>query len=316
MRRVIPILLIASVSGVLASGETAPTVAGSSYVLGADDQLTIRGVDIDEFADKPVQVGQDGLITLPLVGTLKAGGMTVRDFEIELRQKLGTVIKNPQVSVTVTDYRSQPVSVLGAVNTAGVHQLKGYKTLTEVLSLAGGVRQDAGYRIKIVRRSEYGMIPLAGAHRDESGNFSVAEVNLKDVLDAKNPDENIIICPRDVITVPRAEMVYVIGEVTKSGGFVLNDNESVSILQALALAGGLKATAAPKRARVLRPSPDGKTKTELAVDVNRILEGRAHDVPLKSDDVLFVPVNGPKMAGLRAAEAAINIGTGIVIWRR
>jgi polysaccharide export outer membrane protein len=283
-------------------------------VLGPDDQITIRGVGIEEIADKPAQIGRDGLVTLPMVGSLTAGGLTVRQFEAALTAKLSEFIRNPQISVMVTEYRSQPVSVLGAVNKAGVHQLQGSKTLTEVLSLADGIRPDAGYRIRIVRRSEWGAIPLPDAHPDETGHFSIGEVNLKDVLAAKKPEENIRICPYDVITVPTAELVYVIGQVNKAGGFVLNENESVSVLQALALAGGLSGSAAPKKARIIRPAAGGEAKVELPVDVSRILTGQAADMPLKADDILFIPLNAPKQVAIRAVEAAINIGTGVAIY--
>jgi len=311
------ILLWISIPGLIAqSAALLPDGQASSYVLGPDDQIVIHGIDIDEIAEKPVQVGQDGQISLPLLGTIRVGGCTVRELEAALRLKLSAIIRSPQVSITVTEFRSQPVSVLGAVNNAGVHQLRGSKTLTEVLSMAGGVRQDAGYRVNVVRKAEWGKIPLSNAHSVESGKYSVAEINLKHILAASSPDDNIRICPEDVITVPRGELVYVVGEVTKPGGFVLNDNESVTVLQALALAGGLRAGASPKAARVLRPIDGGKRKTEVAVDLKKILSGRSPDTPLKADDILFVPVNVPKLAGLRAAEAAINIGTGLVIWRQ
>lgn len=286
----------------------------SGFVLGPEDQITIRGADIEEIADKPFQVGEDGLIALPMVGVIKAGGLSVREFEEALEAKLGEVIRHPQVSVTVTSYGSWPVSILGSVNNAGVHQLKGSKTLTEALSIAGGLRSDAGYKIKIVRSNECNAKPMPNAHRDISGDFSVAEINLTDILNAKNPEDNVRICPHDVITVPRAEMVYVVGEVEKSGGFVLNDNESLSVLRALALAGGLRTAAAPSKAKVIRQLAGG-TKTEVPVDLKKVLSGDAPDLPLKADEILFIPVNVPKMAGLRAAEAAINIGTGVAIWR-
>jgi len=293
--------------------EGAPESSG--YVLGPDDQLAISGLEIDEIAGKPLQVGLDGVVTLPMIGPVKAGGLTVREFEAALKTKLAEVIRHPVVSVTVTEFRSQPISVLGAVNNAGVHQLRGMKTLTEALSLAGGVRPDAGYRIKIVRQAEWGMLPLPGAHPDESGRFSVGEVNLKDVLEAKNPDENIRIMPHDVITVPRAEMVYVMGEVPKQGGFVLNENESMSVLQAVSLAGGLKVSAAPKKARILRPNPDGKERSEIHFDLKRLLSAQGKDIQLQADDILFIPLDGPKVVSMRVVETAVSIGTGVIIWR-
>jgi polysaccharide export outer membrane protein len=289
--------------------------AAAVYRLGPDDQFVLHGVDIDEIAEKPLQVGQDGTVSLPLIGTVHAGGMTVLEFEAALNAKLSAIIRKPQVSITVTDLRSQPVSVLGAVNNAGVHQLRGTKMLTEVLALAGGVRTDAGYRINIVRQKEWGPIPLPNAHPDESGSFSVAEVNLKAILAATSPKENIRIFPHDVITVPRAELVYVVGQVVRSGGFVLNDNESITVLQALALAGGLSPNAGVRNARVLRPKPGSSERIEIAVNLNQVLAGKLPDTQMKADDILFIPNNLPKAATLRALEASIQIGTGLVIWR-
>ena len=284
-------------------------------MLGPDDQIVINGVEMDEFAGKTLQIGRDGLITVPMLGTMKAGGITVREFESALRTKLRVVVRDPIVSVTVTEPRSQPISVLGSVNNAGVHQLRGEKSLTEAIALAGGIRQDAGYKIKIVRQEEWGPIPLKSAHSEEGARFSVAEVNLKDVLDARNPEENIRIMPHDVITVPRGEMVYVVGEVMKAGGFVLNDNESMSVLQALALAGGYRIGAAPKKATVLRMVPGSKHRAEISVNMQQLIGGHGQDPELKPDDILVIPLNAPKLAALRAAEAAIQIGTGIAIWR-
>jgi polysaccharide biosynthesis/export protein len=291
------------------------TVMGPGYILGPDDQFVIHGVEIEEIAEKPVQVGQDGNITLPLVGSIQAAGMTIGEFQAALNAKLSKFIQTPQFSITVTEFRSQPVSVLGAVNTAGVQQLRGVRNLTEVLSMAGGVRADAGYQIHIVRKLEWGTIPLPNAHADESGQFSVAEVNLKDILDAKSPQENIRIFPEDVITVPRAQLVYVVGRVPKSGGFILNEHESMTVLQALALAGGLEITASAKNAKLLRPVNGGTTKIEVPVDLAKILAGKMPDLPMKAEDILFIPNSLAKSAGLRAAEMAIQVGTGLVIWR-
>jgi polysaccharide export outer membrane protein len=109
--------------------------------------------------------------------------------------------------------------------------------------------------------------------------------------------------------------VYVIGQVEHAGGFVLRERQSVSVLEALSLAGGLGPAASPKNARILRPSPDGATRTEIAVDLKKILTGRAKDVPLEAQDILLVPLNAPKRAMIRAAEAAVQVGTGVAIYR-
>src|SRR5262249_49750802 len=149
------------------------------------DVISIRATDAEEVSDKSLRIGSNGFINLPLVGRVQAGGLTTEELEQELITKLKPYVRKPEVTVSVVEAKSQPVSVLGAVNTPGVQQLQGRKTLMEMLSLAGGVRQDAGYSVKIVREKEWGPIPLPNAAPDPTGRFSVAEVNLKSILAAK-----------------------------------------------------------------------------------------------------------------------------------
>jgi len=288
----------------------------SSYVLGPDDQLIIRALEAEEISEKPVRVDLSGYIRLPLVGRVKAEGLTVEELEAEITTRLEEFIKEPQVAISITEFRSQPVSVIGAVKQPGVHQLEGRKTLIEMLSLAGGLDADAGNAAKITRRLEYGRIPIANAKDDPTGQFSVAEVELDPVMRAQNPEENVLIQPFDVISVPRAELVYVIGQVKKAGGFVLRERESMTVLQALAMAEGLDRVSAPQAAKILRQAPGGGQRTEIAVNVKKILEGKADDVAMQPQDILFVPVNAAKSAALRAVEAAIQVGTGVVVYRR
>jgi len=286
-----------------------------AYVLGADDQIVIRAFEAEEISDKPVVVGPDGLISLPLIGRLPAGGRSVRELEKDIASKLSRIIQHPSVSITITEYRSQPVSVLGEINNAGVLRLHGETTLLETLSLAGGLKQDAGYRVRIVRRLEEGPIPLAGAGPDSTGRFNVADVSVKDLLEARHPENNIVVKANDVITVPRGQLVYVVGEVNRAGGFILNEQETMSVLQAISHAEGLKSSAAAAKARVLRPIGGTADKEEIMVDVARVLRGAAPDLRLRPDDVLFIPNNVTKSVAWRSLEAAFNIGTGIAIWR-
>jgi polysaccharide export outer membrane protein len=287
----------------------------STYLLGPDDQLEISGPDLTELASKPVRVDGDGYIEVALGGRIQVAGLTAQQTEQELNKVLSTYIRHPQAVVSVAEVRSQPVSILGAVNTPGVHQVQGHKTLLEMLSLAGGIRQDAGYSVRITRQLAWGCIPLPEAQLDTSGRFSVAELNLKKIMEAKNPEENIQIFPHDVISVPKAEMVYVIGEVRRSGGFVLGEHQSISVLQALSLAEGLNSTADTRHAKILRLKRDADQREEMAVDVKDVLNGKKPDVPLRGDDILFIPGSTGKKAALRTLEAAIQTGTGLAIWR-
>lgn len=287
----------------------------STYLLGPDDQLEISEPELTELAaNKPTRIDGDGYIGVPLVGRVHVSGMTVQQAERELNKVLSAYVLHPHVAVSVPEVRSQPVSILGAVNAPGVHQVRGQKTLLEMLALAGGVRPDAGYSIRITRQLEWGCIPLPNAQLDPSGQFTVAEVNLKKITEAQDPEDNIQILPHDIVSVPKAEMVYVIGEVKHAGGFVLGEHKSISLLQALSLAEGLNATADAGHAHILRSKSNDDQREEIAVNVKDVLRGKRPDVPLSGEDILFIPTNTGKKVALRGIEAAIQAGT-IAVWR-
>jgi polysaccharide export outer membrane protein len=165
--------------------------------------------------------------------------------------------------------------------------------------------------VKITRRLEYGRIPLPGAVDDPTHQFSIAEVQLKSVLEAKNPEYNILIRPHDVISVPRAEMVYVIGEVGHAGALPLSEGDSLSVLEAVSSSGGMLRTAAVSHARILRPVPGQQKRSEVVVDFKKIMAGQSADIPLLAGDVLVVPGSTGKHAVYRALEAAVTAGTFI-----
>ena len=287
----------------------------STYLLGPGDSIVVHVPEAEEIPTDPLRVGSDGYVRLPLVGRLRAEGLTTAELEQEITARLGAFLKHPEAIVTVSELRSQPVSVIGAVKDPGVHQLEGRKSLVEMLSLAGGLGPEAGAKIKITRRSEWGAIPLTGATLDETGRYSVAEVELADLMEARRPELNVLVKPEDVISVPRAEMVYVIGAVERAGGFVLNEKDSVSVLQALALAGGLDSTAKKKEVKILRTTGEGEDRVEITVNLKAVMEGKAEDVDLLREDILFIPTSGSKAFGARAIQTAVNTATGIAVWR-
>ena len=308
-------LLAAALAANLAAQAPQPRNQAAGYVLGPDDQIVVHALLVPEITDKPIRIESDGSLNLPLVGRVEAGGLTSRQLETVIAARLRTFVEQPEVSIDVAEQRSQPISVLGAVKTPGVHQLRGPKTLLEALSIAGGVEQDAGYTVRIERHLDQGALPLAGAQADPTGQFSVAEVNLEDVLDGKHAAGALIVKPNDVITVPRARLIYVIGEVKRSGGFPLHEKQNISVLQALALAEGLTRTAGLSGARVLRNNPATGQREEIPINLRSIFEGKSPDLPLVAEDILFIPNSMAKSSALRAVEAAIQMGTGVVIWR-
>jgi len=287
------------------------------YVLGAGDQISIHVLGVDEISDKPTIVDLNGYIRIPLAGRIRASGLTLQQFESDIAKRLSTYVLHPDVSVSVIEFRSQPISVVGAVKNPGTQQVQGRKTLLEVLSQAGGIDSaNAGSILKLTRLKEWGPIPLPNATTDPTNQFSIAQINLRSLMAATSPEENIQIKPNDVISVPRAGTVYVIGEVVKSGGFLLSDSPEITVLQALSMAGGLDKMAQPKHARILRRSNGEAERTEIPVNLTDVLEGKTPDLKMQSEDILFVPNNLPKRAAVRAIEAAVQMGTGIVIWGR
>src|SRR5262245_10175679 len=285
-----------------------------AYTLGPGDTITIRALNVEEISDKPVRIGTSGIIRFPMIGSIKAAGITLEQLEAEITSRLKDTVNEPDVAVTITEYRSRPVSVMGSVNTPGVHELdKGHKTLYEVLSLAGGPKPEAGYNAKIIRRREFGTIPLPGAALDPTGRFSVATVNLKSVMEARKPEENILICPFDVISVPKGELVYVLGDVRKAGGIVLNEQSTVTVLQALSLAEGMQRTAKPEQAKILRPVAGSSTRSELPINLKRVLAGLDQDVALYTNDILLVPGGRERGSKLQTLATITQIAVSAAI---
>lgn len=244
----------------------------------------------------------------------KPPGLTIEQLKQTIVERLREFVKVPEVTVTLADYGSQPVSIIGAVKDPGVRQLKGRKRLVEVLALCGGLTSDAGNSIYLTRRREAGPIPLPGATTD-GGETSSVTIPVASLLQSDTSKFDIAVRPYDTITVPRAQMVYVIGDVNKAGGFTLTEQASMSALQALSLAGGIVPRGSAKGARILRPSSNGVPRQEIALDLSKMLQGKTPDVDLQPNDILFVPGSLAKSATLRALETGIQIGTGVLIFR-
>jgi len=286
----------------------------SAYVLGPSDVITIQALDVEEISNKPIWIDTGGFINLPLVGRLKAAGLTLQELEAQLNARLKPLVKAPQVVVAISEFRSQPVSILGLVTTPGVLQVQGRKTLLEVLSLAGGLRPEAGAGAKITRRLDYGEIPLPGATTDASGQFSVADLQLKALMEGKSPEQNILVRPHDVISVPKADILYVIGEVKKSGGFVLSDRRRTTVIEALALAEGLLPLANRKKAEILRLEPGKDERSKIEVKLDKILSGKEKDIALQPEDILIISPSAAKGITRKVGETALSIITSRAIY--
>jgi len=303
-------------SDIPATPAAAPA-ARSDYILGPGDQFTVVVPNLEtDFKDRTFRVDMSGDVTLPFAGRVHAAGLSTAGLEQEMRARLARVLKDPEAVVSLATFGSQPVSVLGAVNNPGIRQIEGRKSLFEVLSLAGGLRPDAGYLIRITRDMQWGPIPLSTAKVDSAGHYSFASVSVKNIMNAADTGENIPILPGDSISIPKADVVYAVGSVTKPGGFLLNEHETLSALQVVSLAEGLQRTAASDKAKILRVVDGSPDREEIPVNLKTLMTGKGTDVQLRAGDILFVPNSAAKSASLRTIDAIVNAATGMAIYGR
>jgi len=297
-------------------------VKQGDYLIGGGDLVRIDVFDVPELS-REVRVGSSGYISLPLLPVrVRAAGLTAFQLEEKLAELLQAngLVSHPQVTVFLREQRSQPITVIGAVNRPMVYQAIRATSLLEVLTEAGGVANDAGSTVIVTRAGN----PAAAEPADAAGNNGdpadvaplVMTINLSDLLDSGDSKYNIPLLGGDFVSVPRAGIVYVVGAVDKPGGFVLaNDREQMTTLKILALAGGLKGTARPHQAVILRKNGDNGQRQELSVDLAKILERKTEDVRLLPSDILFVPDSSGKKALRKTGEIAIALASGVALIR-
>ena len=258
-------IVAALVSGLMAATGTRAVAQVSSYVIGAQDVLTISVFDEPSLSGK-YAVELDGSLAFPLVGRLKAAGMSLRDFESELRTRLAAgYFRNPRLTVAIEQDRSQRVFVVGAVKTPGTFSLTGDMTLIEVLAKAGSTSDAAGDEVMLIRGHgrTSATLPDAGAADD------VIRVSLKDLQGGPAAAaRNISLSDGDTVYVPRAQVVYVFGQVKNPGSYPVQSDTTV--LQVLSLAGGVLPTGAMNRLQVVRVVAGAKKelKVKLTEGVN------------------------------------------------
>ncbi len=318
----------------LQTNTAAPAVGPQDYRIGFDDVLDISVFEAQEL-NREVRVSSAGEISLPLLGSVRVARLTPRELELVLEELLRrTYMKDPHVSVFVREMQSHPVSVLGAVRRPGVFQVRGSKTLLEILSLAEGLADDAGETAIIMRGAglqsnvsrDAEMAAFAkentseenttGPHPAKNGfsTENIVQVNLKDLLDSSDVHQNPIVNPGDIVKVLRAGIVYVVGEVQRPGGFVMKSNEKISVLQAIALSGGLTRTASRAGTRIIRTDVQNGKREEAPIDLAKILSGKAPDPMLEARDIVFVPNSAAKTTLSRGVEAAAQTLTGLLIF--
>jgi polysaccharide biosynthesis/export protein len=350
--------------------------APHDYVIGNGDMLSIDVFDVKELS-RDVRVSQTGTIGIPLVPVrLHIAGLT----EIQAEQKISEVLEanglvsHAEVSITIKERKSKPITVVGAVARPLVYQADRQVTLLEVLAEAGGLQNDAGDAVIITRPvpkmsfDESDPPPIGQADTAPANSLSIKHeakpaapaaapspslqsaatadppelpspnvssvnsingtsapsssaavdtitVNLYQLMEAGNTSNNILLEAGDVVTVPHAGIVYVLGAVARPGGFVLtNDREQMSTLKIIALAGGYTNIAKTDRAVVIRKDAQGK-QHEVPLDLKKIQNSQAEDLTLQPSDILYVPQSGAKQVILRSIEFGIALGSAVALYR-
>jgi polysaccharide export outer membrane protein len=296
-----------------------PTVPSTDYVIGPEDVLSIDVFNVPELSRLVVRVANDGTVSLPLLGAVRAAGMSALQLRNELEAVWGkSYLEKPQVAVYVQEFHSRPVSVIGAVEKPGLYQLTGPRTLIEMLSMAGGLAKrssaPAGRTVYVTRKGGFeDFQPTEGMSLVASDKV---EINLRRLLYSHEDALNIEIKPLDVIGVSKADIVYVVGNgARRPGGFVLEDREKITVLQALAMAEGFGPNASKGDARIIRTQADG-SREQIPINLNKVLKGKSPDLELVANDILFVPDSSQKAALKRGLDATIATVSGLLIWRR
>jgi polysaccharide biosynthesis/export protein len=331
------------------------------YVIGNGDLLDLEVFDVKELS-REVRVSQTGSIGIPLVPVrLHVAGLT----EVQAEQKITEVLESnglvthADVSLSVKERKSKPITVVGAVGHAMVYQADRPVTLLEVLAEAGGVANDAGDTVIVNRPAQEAPTPSdpseppaigpedpapaaaskgsakeGSTQQTPSSTFAVSgasanspassdpphlsntiTINLNELMESGDATNNIILQAGDIVTVPHSGIVYVLGAVTRPGGFVLaNDRGQMTALKVLALAGGLSSTAKRNHAVIVRKDNQGQ-QHEVAVDLKKVMERQAEDLQLQPSDILYVPNSPGRQAMLRALEFGVALGSGVALYR-
>jgi polysaccharide biosynthesis/export protein len=289
--------------------------------IGSGDLLHIDVFDVPELS-RDVRVGDAGDISYPLVpGKIAAAGLTAYELEEKLEKLLieNGLVSHPQVSVFVREQTSQPVSIVGAVQHTMVYQVIRPTTLLEILSEAGGITDDAGSVVIITRpaRRETPTTHTVSDTDNPDKDQEIITIRLQDLLESGNAVFNVPIYGGDVVSVPRAGIVYVLGfGVAQPGGYVMQSHgDQVTVLKALALAHGLTTFAKADSAVIMRTNPATGNRDQIPVHIKAIEEHKGDDVALKSNDILYVPDSRGLKILARGSEAAIGIGSGIAVYR-
>ena len=268
------------------SGQPAPNAA---LAIGPGDLIEMTVYNIPELATK-TRVSSKGDMYCPLIGYMHVAGLTLEQAQGAIEERLVSFVKNPHVTLFVAEYASQGASIMGEVTKPGIYPVLGQQHLFDLISAAGGLTDKSGRTLTVTHRSD----------PDRTITVELPRT-LKD-----NSETNVAIFPGDTVIVSKADIVYVVGDVLRPSG-VMMDSGGLTVLQALALAGGTGHTAKMNGAKILRKEATGMTEVHL--DLKKMMQAKAPDIQMQANDILIVPTSSGKILAGRTLEAALQAAT-------
>ncbi len=260
------------------------------YKIGPQDLLEITVFEVEKL-NKTVRVTSQGNINLPLLGILRVKGLSADELEKEIRSLLAEkYIQDPQVNVFIKEFRNQMISIIGSVVKPGVYDFTGQKTVLDLLAMAGGLRDDAGRLLFVIRPPNTEMANKEGGPNNQKPTTFI--VGLEELLIKGDSTMNLSLLHGDVVNIPTAGKIFVGGEVRNPGGYPLTRKMTVS--QAITVAAGLTPKANGSETRIFRYSGKGDEKEVLKVNVYAIQKAQLEDPYVKENDIIFVPKSGTK----------------------
>jgi polysaccharide biosynthesis/export protein len=277
------------------SPQSSRLLAGSNVKLGVGDLIEISVFGVPDLSTK-ARISGSGDVYLPLIDYVHVAALTTDEAQELIQKRLedGGFVRGPHVSIFVDESASQAITLVGEVTRPGAYPAIGERRLFDLISAAGGLTDKAGRNVTIEHRGN----PDQKVELQLSANL------------AEDTQNNVDVLPGDTIIVSRAGIVYVVGDVNRPSGFRIEDN-TLTVLKALAMVGGGTRTSALSKTRILREGPNGTQ--EIHVDLKKILYAKAPDIALVKGDVLFIPGSAAKSAAYRGAEAALAMSTTLAV---
>lgn len=277
-------------------------VQTGDYIIGGGDEIDVKVFKQADITGK-YRVTETGYVDFFLIGRQRLGGLTEGEATDLLRQQLRKFLKQPEVTVTVTGFNSQLITVIGSVRNPGRLPLRRSMRLLDVVALSGGLLEDSGRFVHLIR-----YVPKADATNNgtvvpsdpgvtltpESQDIEVQTINVDEII-AGNSSNNITLKPGDIISVPKADVIYVAGNVRAPGAKGARD--PLTVRQAVALSGGFSEGAKSNDMRLYRTIPGKLEREEIKISWNDIQKGKQKDLLLQANDVLYVPNSELKAVG-------------------